>query len=234
VPTATLSRYLATSRDPAVQVFLVLPPLLAYEIGLILFGARYRNAADALLKAPFEALGQKGILIFNTLLVVVLLLATLSLRTRRRAVGSVVLPLFMESALYALLLAPVVRAIGREFLLFAGLPGRDAFEDMVLSIGAGVYEEIVFRFCVATLVVLLVDDLLGAGRVVAGVAAVLVSGILFAAFHHVGADGEPFKLATFVFRGLAGALLTCLYLGRGLALCVYTHAIYDVLLVITS
>lgn len=212
------------------QVFLVLPLLLVYEAGLLLSGGRRRNAADALLKAPFEALGREGVLIFNTLLVLLFVLATLRLRNRRGAVARVALPLFLESALYAVVLAPLVRVLGRGLHLAA--PAPSGIEEILLSVGAGVYEEIVFRFGVATLVLLLFEDVLRTGRLIAALLAVAVSGLLFSWFHHVGPFGEPFSRDRFAFRALAGGLLTTLYVLRGLAPCVWTHALYDVLLVV--
>jgi membrane protease YdiL (CAAX protease family) len=51
----------------------------------------------------------------------------------------------------------------------------------------------------------------------------------------MGSLGEPFEVRVFLFRFLAGAILGTLYLTRGLGICVYTHAFYNVgLLLIRS
>jgi membrane protease YdiL (CAAX protease family) len=112
--------------------------------------------------------------------------------------------------------------------------------DLVLDLGAGVYEEIVFRFLAIRGIFLLLrldpfeafDDHPRASRgsvFSATAVAVLVSSLLFALYHHVGPGGDPFAPALFAFRTLAGLLLALIYFCRGLAAAVYTHAFYDVL-----
>ena len=52
--------------------------------------------------------------------------------------------------------------------------------------------------------------------------------ILFSAFHYVGPLGEPMRLESFVFRSLAGLAFSALYLTRGFGITAWTHALYDV------
>ena len=40
--------------------------------------------------------------------------------------------------------------------------------------------------------------------------------------------GEPFTTPVFLFRFLAGVSLAALFVFRGLGVCVYTHAFYNV------
>jgi hypothetical protein len=61
------------------------------------------------------------------------------------------------------------------------------------------------------------------------VLAVVVASLLFSGFHHVGAYGEPFETHAFLFRFFAGLLLSVIFLTRGLAVAVYTHTLYDIL-----
>ena len=44
-------------------------------------------------------------------------------------------------------------------------------------------------------------------------------------YHHIN---EDFAAGVFVFRTMAGVLLGVLFIARGLGVCVYTHAMYDV------
>ena len=59
--------------------------------------------------------------------------------------------------------------------------------------------------------------------------AALVSSILFAAAHHVGAQGEAFYFSVFLFRLLAGGLFAAIFLYRGFGVAIGAHAVYDVL-----
>jgi hypothetical protein len=61
---------------------------------------------------------------------------------------------------------------------------------------------------------------------VAGWAVVAAS--VFAGWHYVGALGDPWSLQTFVFRAVCGLVLTAIFAFRGFAPAVWTHALYDV------
>jgi membrane protease YdiL (CAAX protease family) len=97
----------------------------------------------------------------------------------------------------------------------------------VISLGAGIYEELLFR-------VLLVSGLLAIGlrlkwrRPVAIGVAVVLSALIFSAFHYVGPYGDPLTLGSFTFRAIAGLLLSGLYVARGFGITAWTHALYDV------
>jgi hypothetical protein len=66
-------------------------------------------------------------------------------------------------------------------------------------------------------------------RLIAGAVAVVAGALLFSAFHYVGPLGEPFRLESFVFRALAGLGFSALYLTRGFGITAWTHALYDVM-----
>ena len=51
---------------------------------------------------------------------------------------------------------------------------------------------------------------------------------MFSLFHYVCGEAEALDPPVFVFRAMAGVLLGLLYLGRGIGVCIYTHAMYDV------
>jgi len=57
----------------------------------------------------------------------------------------------------------------------------------------------------------------------------IVSALVFAAAHHLGPDGEPFRLVVFSFRTCAGVYFTWIYQMRGFGIAVGAHASYDVL-----
>ncbi len=59
-----------------------------------------------------------------------------------------------------------------------------------------------------------------------GIAAGL-GALLFAAFHYIGPFGDPLQLPSFVFRFIAGLILTGLYFARGYGITAYTHSLYD-------
>ena len=65
-----------------------------------------------------------------------------------------------------------------------------------------------------------------------GIFAVVISALIFAAFHYVGPYGEPLALGSFTYRTVAGLLFSALFLLRGFGITAWTHALYDVFLAV--
>jgi membrane protease YdiL (CAAX protease family) len=132
----------------------------------------------------------------------------------------------LESAVYGLLLGPLAGAIAAP-MQRALATGR--LPQIVGSLGAGLFEELVFRLLLMTALVWLfvrVAEGFSLPRQVGAAVAVVVSAVVFSGFHHV--CGEPFTQEAFLFRTAAGLLLGVLMWARGFGVCVYTHAAYDV------
>lgn len=136
-----------------------------------------------------------------------------------------------ESAVYAVVVALLASHLVGFLFAAAPAPVGDVWTQLALSIGAGIYEELVFR-------VLLVGGLAwGLRRMLrdataAYVVAAVVGAFLFSAVHYVGAYGDAFTLDSFTFRFVFGLALNGLYLWRGFGIAAWTHALYDVFLVV--
>jgi hypothetical protein len=76
--------------------------------------------------------------------------------------------------------------------------------------------------------------LLGWRSVAAGVAATLIGAAIFSAFHYIGPYADRLQVYSFVFRMVAGLFFSALYLTRGFGITAWTHALYDVLLLVTQ
>jgi ABC-type sulfate transport system permease subunit len=100
--------------------------------------------------------------------------------------------------------------------------------DIVLSLGAGVFEELVFRLGMFAGVAALLRVFLPVPHTLAVLISGLVSSLLFSAAHHMGALGEPWSTNVFIYRSIAGAVFATIFYYRSLAHAVYTHAFYDV------
>ena len=238
IATISLQSYFRATRRTSFNVFMVTALLAVYEAGVLLIGSERRNAADVMLKSWLAWLGlDDGVLLHALLLGVFLIAAGAAGRKHGRFLREVPL-FFLECALYAALLAPVIFELGAPFL------ARPVTEDLLLDLGAGVYEEIVFRLMLlgGAAALLRIDPWhaffddearkssnhvflrLGIAFVV-----VLTSSAWFAAYHHIGDGGEPWTVSAFTFRFVAGLLFALLYFARGIAVCVYAHAFYDLL-----
>jgi hypothetical protein len=64
--------------------------------------------------------------------------------------------------------------------------------------------------------------------------AVVAGALVFSAAHYVGTQAYDLTLASFLFRFLGGVLLNALYLARGFGIAAWTHAIYDIMVLLHS
>ena len=243
-----VSSYFHASRAPRHSLLFALPLLVLYE--LLAFGlsraelGQVRNGADVLLKSVFLALGGRyGLSAFAALL----LGGGLVLVWRdRRAHGPIRPRLFggmlLESILYASLLGGVASALtslllhGRLALAAQPAGGGGGFAELglptqlMISLGAGLYEELLFRVVLVSGLAWLARAVLGLRTVPAGVFAAVLGALLFSLFHYVGPLGDEFTLGSFTFRAVAGLLFSALYLLRGFGITAWSHALYDVFL----
>lgn len=197
-------------------------------------GGVIRNGADVILTSLFTVMfGIRGPLVFMALVIGV----SLWLIQRDRSTGplraSVFARMVGESLVLSLVLGIIVgtatmQLVGplRSLAAGGGLDGTP-LERMTLAIGAGLYEELLFRVII---VALLANGLrlLGASQMLGGAMATMIGALLFSAFHYVGSLGEPLRLESFVFRTIAGLAFSALYLLRGFGITAWTHALYDI------
>lgn len=236
-----LKDYVSESRAPRYSILFALPLLLAYEAAsLVLTGSAVygvRNGADVLLKSAFLWLGGRwGLMVFALALLGGG--AVLVWRDRRRA-GTPLEPRYFgfmlaESAAYAALFGVVVgwltaMVLGGPQLLAiqGGAAALDVPTQLVISLGAGIYEELLFRVLLVGVLLWACRSLVRMGRLAAAVTAVVLGAVIFSAFHYIGALGDTFTLASFTFRAIAGLAFSVLFVTRGLGITAWTHALYD-------
>lgn len=240
-----LRSYWAKSRAPRYSLLFALPLLLLYEgLAAALAGTPgstgVRNAADVALKTPFLIFsGARGSLaFFATVVAVCIFLVARDLKKSGDRPKPRMFALMLgESAVLAFLLGVVVATLTQRLLGALALSAQSAattLESMpastrlMLSLGAGLYEELLFRVLLVGGLALGVKVLFGARPVTAGVVAAVVGALIFSAFHYVGEYGEPLELASFTYRAIAGLVFSGLYLVRGFGITAWTHALYDV------
>ena len=100
-----------------------------------------------------------------------------------------------------------------------------------LSIAAGIYEELIFRLVLISMLIIIGTDLLRLGHTRVAMAAIILSSLAFAAHHHQPIGAEPFDLTKFAFRTVAGVYLATIFWLRGYGPAAGCHAAYNVALV---
>ena len=134
-----------------------------------------------------------------------------------------------ESVLFAFPIFAISWICQQYLPLTTTLSGQGLVSLWSLSLGAGVYEELLFRLYICGLLLLICRHLFRANAVTSSVVAVLVSAILFSLYHYLGP--ERFGLFSFVFRTLAGIYFAGLFTARGFGITAGAHAFYDVIVV---
>jgi hypothetical protein len=242
-----LASYWAATRAPRYSLIFALPLFLLYEgLAAALAGspgaASVRNAADVALKTPFFLFsGARGSLAFfaTVIAVCIFLVARDLTRSRDRLRPRLFALMLGESAVLALLLGIVVgtltqRLLGALAALAAQGAGATPLESLglstrlMLALGAGLYEELLFRVLLVGGLAAGLRALLGNRSLAAGIIAACVGALVFSAFHYVGQYGDPFELGSFTYRAIAGLAFSGLYLTRGFGITAWTHALYDV------
>jgi hypothetical protein len=223
------------SRDNAwTDLVLTLPILLLYHVGVVFLPVR--NAADWVTSSLVD-FAERSLLYYLLLTATVgavVVVFFLVIGQKRALSWQRFVVIATEGVVYAIALRLVAGyVVGQLRLAASPLAHPDVMTGLVMSFGAGFYEELVFRIGVFALL----------GQVVAlalisspspwkkalfwfGWAA--LSSMLFSAWHHVGELGEPFTLQAFVFRWVSGLVFTLILSLRGFATVVWTHTLYDI------
>lgn len=243
--------YWARSMRPLHILVFLLPLLVAYEVGSILYladphaGIQRTIDAQQVMRDFFNLLGVAGSLVPGVAMGTVLLVWHIMRRDAwvidARTLGGMLaesaawtLPLIVltatvqhATATLATMTAAAPATAGglvplvhesTRLLLELPIPSR-----LTIAIGAGLYEEMLFRLIGIALLHFILADLIGIPQRWATAGAIILSAVAFAAYHH---PAQPGAWATFI---LSGVYLGTVYAMRGFGIVVGTHALYDVL-----
>jgi Type II CAAX prenyl endopeptidase Rce1-like len=212
--------------------------LVAYEAGVIWLGGpsadALRAGADAWVRQGLAGLGLTDRWLLPVGLIAGLLAWQAVDRRDWRFHPAVLWGMAIESLVLALLLVGLSKLVDLGFSrlegpsLLAAASTRHPIEPIIGFLGAGLYEESLFRLA---LIPLLYKGL----RLVmvpsfyACTLAVTASSLVFSLAHHAGAPGEAFTWFAFIFRWLAGVFFAWVFVVRGFGVAVGTHTAYDLL-----
>jgi membrane protease YdiL (CAAX protease family) len=230
--------YWAVIREPRYALVLVLPMMAVYQVGLIALARlgqktyEVRNAADLFLENVLRVSGVGG-QIASGAVVIGVLVGWQVLSRRRWAVRSLyVVGMLLEALFYALILLlsyQLVTGLTQRVALVAGASLKRAAGQVVLSLGAGVYEEFLFRLVLIGCLLYLLRWA-RAGRVSSAVFASLLAAVTWSLFHVVGEEGwGALAPLPFLVRSSAGLVFAGLFFGRGFGITTATHAFFNVI-----
>jgi membrane protease YdiL (CAAX protease family) len=227
-----LRGYLKETRRPIYSAALILPFLIVYHIGTIVLRTTYINGADALIVRILSSFSVHSM--FGSALVLAACFVIWQLRTHSswKINVAMLLVYFLESVCFALLLLFAFGWLSTRFSLILG-DIRQSISDLVLYCGAGIYEELVFRAFLLSLLIA-AFNLFFHKKKTALLSAVLLGALIFSAFHYIGPSGDSFSLGSFSQRTLGGIYFSTLFVTRGFGVTAASHALYDIFLGMSS
>ena len=221
--------YFQESHNPYYSIVAALPLLVAYEILLALSHNPHwqvRNAADVWLREIlilFDLSSRQATFAMITILLVLIPFV----RARYAPLKwKYFFFLMAESIVYSLFFGILIHTVLQAIFLANPMSGG-LLQNIALSLGAGLFEEFVFRVILLNALFWGLKPILRNGIFRATVA-ILMASFLFSLSHYVGALSDDFTLYSFMFRWIAGLMFTVIYFLRGFALAAYTHAFYDI------
>jgi len=233
---AARASYAELSRTPLHVVVFLLPLIVAYEVGLALHGWSLQGGnvrAWAMLADVLAALGLSPSVVVGYSLPGAVIVAVLVLWHALERAPWVVRPRvlgLMAAEAFAwtvplVLLSGIVGAMAAQQEAAAGFAAMDWRERLLVAIGAGLYEELLFRLALISLLHAVLADLLRLDARLALGLALVGSAAAFAAYHDVPLAASGVYL-------LAGLYLGGVYLLRGFGIVVGVHALYDALVLV--
>ncbi|MFH1852479.1 MAG: CPBP family glutamic-type intramembrane protease [Candidatus Neomarinimicrobiota bacterium] len=225
--------YWNQSRSPFYSFIFILPLILIYETGILLLSAEdmpdLRNGADVLMRQIFGNFGMLGAYGIG-LLFMTGFIFTFLLQKRRWAITNIrsgyLLAMLAESLAWGGILFIILRG-AQTLLLFSN--GKTLIQQLILAVGAGIYEEFVFRVLLISGLAALLKLIFQWTGPVRNTGAVILAALLFSVFHFIGSFGDSFALRLLLVRALAGIILGLIYVLRGFGIAAYSHAFYDLI-----
>ena len=245
--------YVRRSQQPLQALVFLAPLILMYELGSLIYATDYAQGVTLHVKARlmllgfFEWFGLSGFLLPGLIVIGALLGWHIvrkdpwQLQPKTYGLMSVeslvmAIPLFM----FALVMAPRPTSASAVQGLLAGVSGPSNVvsgsatgspwqAEIIFSVGAGIYEEVLFRLVLIALLHALFVDWLALPDVWGSLLAMALSSLAFALYHF--APGNPFSWSLLGFYTVAGFYLACIFVLRGIGIAAGCHAVYDMLVV---
>lgn len=242
--------YAQASTKPLHVLVFLLPLMAAYEIGSIIYltnrgqGVVETIAARSILSGVFEAFGALGFHLPAIMLAVILLTWHVLERDPWRISPKTIVSMGLESALWTLpLLVLGLLLLGNQPKAamavmqagdVVGTPDISSFpwqHRLTLSIGAGLYEELLFRLILISALHFVFGDVMKLPPLLAYGIPAVISAVGFA-YYHANAGSTSLPGAVFLFYSIAGVYFAALFIQRGFGVVVATHALYDIIVLL--
>ncbi|HMP68053.1 MAG TPA: CPBP family intramembrane metalloprotease [Pirellulaceae bacterium] len=232
--------YFFETQRPLVCLAFVVPLLFCYELGVLLLDDQaVRNGVDQMIQHQLRRVGFGELIVFPAIIIGTLLFWHHWRRDRWAIRPIVLLGMLAESIFLGLILLCCAKA--QKILLdpqaasvltmnFSVIYSIEWWTKLVSFIGAGIFEEFVFRLAAIAPFIFLGKRCLGSKKWYLVFIICVISSIIFALMHYdaLNIAGSPFEWSSFLIRVLAGLFFCVIFLTRGFGVAVGVHAAYNV------
>jgi membrane protease YdiL (CAAX protease family) len=235
----SVQNYFSSTHSLLYSYLISLPLLLLYEILIFLSQPdaeqAVRISVDVWIKTLFSYIGPDVVSI--TLIFVALIGVGILYRERSRLSTlkfSYFITMLIEASAYAFFLALFISTAITgllQILPTSPVESLPVLQQLALSLGAGLYEELFFRVILVS-VLLLIFKRAFTQKYVAFTLSIFLAAFIFSMVHYWGPLGDSFSFHSFLFRFLFGLSLNAIYLWRGFGMAAWTHAIYDLMVIV--
>lgn len=250
-PALERASYWERSKAPLQVLCFLLPLLALHEAGSLAMlmdpdtGQRVRSVAaqQIIVDLGIRLIGTWS-LVLPALLFVGVLLACHIVRRDPWVVSFRVVGLMaVETVVWTVLLLVLMTLVGDILLSGAMQLAQEtvpaevvstAAEQAVISLGAGLYEELLFRLVLITAFLWILRDGFGLRADWAAGIAIGLSALLFAVYHNDSFTGTGgVDLARILAYSIAGVFFGVVFLWRGFGIVVAAHALYDIVVLVS-
>ena len=227
--------YFIITKSPIYSFIFTLPLFVIYDIGLFLISSKdlimMRNGADALLRQILEPLGNFAFYWIGFGFFIGFFITYYMKKDKWSFLilkGNFLVFMAVESLFFAFFLFSFMSNIK---ILLMSHTGSILIQQVTLAIGAGIYEEILFRVLLIACLVNILEFIFDWSKLSKYTSALMISSAIFSLFQFIGEFGDYYSFDIFMYRFLAGIFLGSLYLLRGFGIAAWTHAIYDIIVI---
>lgn len=217
-----LETYWTLTKRPLLSLWFILIPLAAYHVSALIHPTMLRAPNDLL---RFLAWFGAASAVLPPLLVILVLAVQASIRHDPFELRPKVLALM---ALESLVWASPLMILGHFGPADTTLQGASLLSAALESVGAGVYEEFLFRMVFLTAFTAFCVDLLKGRRDLFVTVGVVVGAVAFALYHFLPDAPRSFTWGAFSFLTAAGLLWGIAYVTRGFGVAVGAHIAWNV------
>ena len=228
--------YFIQTRSSFYSFLFTIPLFIIYEIGIIFLSKDdiivIRNGADFLMRAILESFGIFGLYGIGAIFLIgfiVTYIFFLKVNDSSVIKTEYLFIMVFESVVWAIILYILLS----KFMILLMIPiGKAILQQVILAVGAGIYEEFLFRVLLISGLSSIIGFVFLWEEKSSNIAALIIAAAIFSGFHFMGEYGDYFTIELFLLRFYAGVILGVLYYARGFGITAYAHSIYDLIVLI--